>query len=193
MSRVATFENKIAGQGGVGVFAECEKIREMWDNHAKCVTGGNPSCVSNVEFFKLFSFLVGKTPAKRNKFDLKVSFCSWLNLDWWIDQLIDRSILTDWHIFVIIIYFENVDFFLLWLDVCSNIKSLHISLNTAHSGCKPSSFMSISSLLVFAPTFHPATYTFLLADTQISPLSCSQTIQISPSHSSASLWIPNKL
>ena len=26
------------------VFAECGKIREMRDNHAKCVTGGNPRC-----------------------------------------------------------------------------------------------------------------------------------------------------
>ena len=51
---------------------------------------------------------------------------------------------------------------------------LHISLNTAHSGCKPSSsILSFThSLRLPAPihTSHPATTTFLQADTQSSPL-----------------------
>ena len=55
------------------------------------------------------------------------------------------------------------------------MRSLHISLNTTHSGCKPSSFISslTHSLQVFLPLpahLTPATTTFLQADTQSSPL-----------------------
>ena len=51
---------------------------------------------------------------------------------------------SDFALSIIIIYFENVHFFhsQLWLDICLNMKSLLISLNTAHSGCKPSIFMT---------------------------------------------------
>ena len=44
----------------------------------------------------------------------------------------------------IIIYFENVHFFHAKLGL-AHIRSLHISLNTAHSGCKPSDFISSST------------------------------------------------
>ena len=54
------------------------------------------------------------------------------------------------------------------------MKSLHTSLNTAHSECKPSPFMSSSthSFHVFLFLLHlaPATSTFLQADTQSSTL-----------------------
>ena len=55
------------------------------------------------------------------------------------------------------------------------MRSLHISLNTTHSGCKPSSSISslTHSLQVFPPLpahLTPATTTFLQADTQSSPL-----------------------
>ena len=53
--------------------------------------------------------------------------------------------------------------------------SLHISLNTAHSGCKPSTSMSSSThshqVFLFQPLhLTPATSTFLQADTQSSTL-----------------------
>ena len=55
------------------------------------------------------------------------------------------------------------------------MKSLHTSRNTAHSGCKPSTSMSLSThsfqVLLFLPLYlAPATSTFLLADTQSSTL-----------------------
>ena len=55
------------------------------------------------------------------------------------------------------------------------MKPLHISLNTAHSGCKPNVFISsfTHSYQVFLPLpthLTPATTTFLQADTQSSPL-----------------------
>ena len=58
------------------------------------------------------------------------------------------------------------------------MRPIHISLNTAHSGCKPSSFLSsfTRSIWVFLPLpahLTPATTTFLQADTQSSPLSRS--------------------
>ena len=51
------------------------------------------------------------------------------------------------NIIIIIIYFENVHFFhaTLGLDVCPNMKPLQISLKTAHSWCKPSTFISSST------------------------------------------------
>ena len=62
----------------------------------------------------------------------------------------------------------------LGLDVPLETKPLHISLNTAHSGCKPSTFISsfTHSYQVFLPLpahLTPATTTFLQADTQSSP------------------------
>ena len=55
------------------------------------------------------------------------------------------------------------------------MKFLHTSLNTAHSGCKPSTFMSLSThsiqVFIFLPIhLAPATSTFLQADTQSSTL-----------------------
>ena len=63
----------------------------------------------------------------------------------------------------------------LGLDVPPEMKSLHISLNTAHSECKPSAFISSFTHLyqVFFPLpahLTPATTTFLQADTQSSSL-----------------------
>ena len=55
------------------------------------------------------------------------------------------------------------------------MKFLHTSLKTAHSGCKPSTFMSLSThsfqIFLFLPLhLDPATSTFLQADTQSSTL-----------------------
>ena len=63
-------------------------------------------------------------------------------------------------------------------DVFPDMRSLHISLNTTHSGCKTSSSISslTYSLQVFLPLpahqphLTPATTTFLQTDTQSSPL-----------------------
>ena len=82
-------------------------------------------------------------------------------------------------IIIIIIYFKNVNLSTLGLDAPLEMKPLHISLNTAHSGCKPSTFISsfTHSYQVFLPL--PAhltpttTTTFLQADTQSSSLLCS--------------------
>ena len=67
----------------------------------------------------------------------------------------------------------------------SRMRSLHISLNTTHSGCKPSSSISsfTHSFQVFLPLpahLTPAATTFLQADTQSSPLlrSTCQTTSI---------------
>ena len=96
-----------------------------------------------------------------------------------------------WLSFIIVIYFQNVHFFhaQLGLNVCPDMKTLHISLNTAHSGCKPSS--SISSfthcLQVFLPLpllFFPTTSTFLQANTQSSPLLVPNAQTISLYHAS---------
>ena len=74
-------------------------------------------------------------------------------------------------IIIIIIYFQNVHFFHAQLgsDVFPDMRSLHISLNTTHSECKPSSSISSSThfLQVFLPPpahLTPATTTFLQAD-----------------------------
>ena len=57
--------------------------------------------------------------------------------------------------YIIIIYFQNVHFFhaQLGLDIFPDMRPLHISLNTAHSGCKPNSSVSsfTHSLQVFLP------------------------------------------
>ena len=80
-------------------------------------------------------------------------------------------------VIIIIIYFYNIHFFHAQLgsDVFPDMRSLHISLNTTHSECKPSSSISSSthSLQVFLPLpthLTPATTTFLQAGTQSSPL-----------------------
>ena len=77
----------------------------------------------------------------------------------------------------ITIYFKNVHFFhgQLGSDVFPDMRLLHISLNTTHSECKPSSSISslTHSLKVFLPLpahLTPATTTSLQADTQLSPL-----------------------
>ena len=68
-----------------------------------------------------------------------------------IEQL---SIVVEIVVIIIIIkiYFENVNFFQakLGLDICP-LKSLHTSLNTTHSECKPSTFISS----IRPPTSHP--------------------------------------
>ena len=82
---------------------------------------------------------------------------------------------------------KNIHFFhaQIEFDVCPYMKSLqaHISLNTAHSGCKPSSFMSsFTHSQVFLPLhFFPTTYTFPQANpkylkTAIVPLGASYFI-----------------
>ena len=72
----------------------------------------------------------------------------------------------------IIFYFENVNFFhaQLGLDDCPEMKPLQISVNTAHSGCKPTS--SMPSFTHFLRVFLPipthsssATSTFLQVNT----------------------------
>ena len=89
----------------------------------------------------------------------------------------------------------------LGLDVPPEMKPLHISLNTAHSACKPSAFISLftHSYQVFLPLhahLTPATTTFLQADTQSSSLLCSTC----PNHpnlphltTSATLSTPKRL
>ena len=64
--------------------------------------------------------------------------------------------------FIIIIYFQNIHFFHTQLgsDVYPDMKPLHISLNTFHSECKPSS--SISS-------FTQSLYVFLALSIPFSP------------------------
>ena len=57
----------------------------------------------------------------------------------------------------------------------AHLKSLHISLNTAYSGCKPNTFMSSSThsfqVFLFLPLhLTPATSTFLQANTKSSTL-----------------------
>ena len=69
------------------------------------------------------------------------------------------------------------------------MRHLHKSLNTAHSGCKPSSsvFFFTHSLHVFLPLpthFTPATTTFLQADTQSSPFLRSTC----PNHLKSSIY-----
>ena len=78
-------------------------------------------------------------------------------------------------------FFEKVNLFhaQLGFDICPEMKSLHTSLNPAHSGCKLSSFMSLftHSLKIFLPLpthLSPATSTFIQAETQSSPLLCSR-------------------
>ena len=58
----------------------------------------------------------------------------------------DSSSSLSYNIIIIIIYFSNIHFFhaQLGLDICS---PLHISLSTAHSGCKPSSSIIITVII----------------------------------------------
>ena len=80
------------------------------------------------------------------------------------------------------------------------MKPLHISLNTAHSECKPSSTISsfANSLQDFLPLpahLTPAT-TFLQADTQSSPLlrsTCPNHLNLPRLTTSATLCIPRRL
>ena len=81
------------------------------------------------------------------------------------------------------------------------MRPLHTSLNTAHSGCKPS--LSVSSfthsLHVFLslPThLSPATTTFLQVDTQSSPFlrsTCPNHLNLPCLTTFATLWIPKRL
>ena len=86
-------------------------------------------------------------------------------------------------------------------DVFPDMRSLHISLNTTHSGCKPSSSISslTHSLQVFLPLpahLTPATTTFLQADTQSSPLlrsTCPNHLNLPRLTTSATLWTLKRL
>ena len=83
-------------------------------------------------------------------------------------------------VFIIIVYFENVCFLPLGL---AHMKSLHTSLNTTHSECKPSTLMSSSThsfqVFLFLPShLAPVTSTFLQADTQSSTLRRSRHLNI---------------
>ena len=57
--------------------------------------------------------------------------------------------ITPWQ-FIIIIYFENIHFFHVQLgsDICPDMKFLPVSLNIAYSGCKTSSFMSLTLIIL---------------------------------------------
>ena len=77
---------------------------------------------------------------------------------------------------IIIIYFENVHFL---SKMFAHMKSLHTSvIHGAHSGCKPSTFMSsfTHSPSFPAPTPHPST--FLQVDTQSCNAPDAQTTSI---------------
>ena len=81
------------------------------------------------------------------------------------------------------------------------MKSLHTSLNTAHSGCKPSTFMSSSThsfqVFLFLPLhLAPATSTFLQADIQSSTLihsRCPNHLNLPRLTTSATLCTPRRL
>ena len=81
------------------------------------------------------------------------------------------------------------------------MKPLHISLNTAHSGCKPSAFISsfTHSYQVFLPLpahLTPATTTFLQADTQLSSLvlsTCPNHLNLPRLTTSSTLCTPKRL
>ena len=80
------------------------------------------------------------------------------------------------------------------------MKSLHTSLNTAHSGCKPSTFMSLSThcfqVFLFLPLhLNPATSTFLQADTRSSTLlrsRCPNHLNLPRLTTSATLCTPRR-
>ena len=50
---------------------------------------------------------------------------------------------NSYELYIIIIHSDNGNFYhaQLGLDICPKMKPSHISLNTAHRGCNPSSFM----------------------------------------------------
>ena len=81
------------------------------------------------------------------------------------------------------------------------MKPLHIFLNTAHSGCKPSSSMSSfkHSLQVFLPLpllFSPLPPHFYRDDTQSSPLllsKCPNLLNLPCLTTAATLWTPKRL
>ena len=81
------------------------------------------------------------------------------------------------------------------------MKFLQTSLNTTHSGCKPSTFMSSSihffQVFLFLPLhLAPATSTFLQADTQSSPLlrsTCPNHLNLPHLTTSATLCTPRRL
>ena len=81
------------------------------------------------------------------------------------------------------------------------MRPLHISMNTTHSACKPSSFISsfTHSCQVFLPLpahLTPATTPFLQADTQSSPLlrsTCPNYLNLPHLTTFATLWIPKRL
>ena len=89
----------------------------------------------------------------------------------------------------------------LGLDVPPEMKPLHISLNTAHSGCKPSTFISsfTHSYQVFLPLpthLTPVTTTFLHSDTQSSLLLrsiCPNHLNLPCLTTSSTLCTPRRL
>ena len=106
-------------------------------------------------------------------------------------------------IIIIIIYFENIHFFCdkLGLDVCPYEVPPHTSLNTAHSECKPNTFMSSSThsfqVFLFLPLhLTPATSIFLQADTQSSTLlrsRCPNHLNLLRLTTSSTLCTPKRL
>ena len=82
------------------------------------------------------------------------------------------------------------------------MRLLHISLNTTHSECKPSSSISsfthsLKSSCPYPPAhLNPATSTFLQADTQSSPLlrsTCPNHLNLPRLTTSATLWTLKRL
>ena len=106
-------------------------------------------------------------------------------------------------IIIITIYFKNIHFFHAQpgSDVFPDMRLLHISLNTTHSKCKPSSSISsfTHSLQVFLPLpahLTPATTTFLQANTQSSPFlysTCPNHLNLPRLTTSATLSTPKWL
>ena len=82
-----------------------------------------------------------------------------------------------------------------------HMRSLHTSLNTSHSGCKPSTSMSLSThsfqVFLFLPLhLAPATSTFLQPDTQSSTLlrsTCPNHLNLPRLTTSATLSTPKRL
>ena len=106
-------------------------------------------------------------------------------------------------IIIIIIYFTKRQSFYtqLGFDVPPEMKPLHISLNTAYSGCKPSAFISSFTHLYQASLplpahLTPATTTFLQADTQSSSLLhsiCPNHLNLPHLTTSSTLCTPKRL
>ena len=116
-------------------------------------------CIASVRITALFPFL---ELARIDSINWLVVVQRWL----FPLRISVRSVIT-----IIIIDIENINFFhaQLRLDVCPDMKPLHLSLNTAHSGCKWGSFMSSFKLL-------PKSSCLCLYTSPQPPLSTQKTI-----------------